>query len=228
MRINVKYGAAVGTLAAAIGMLGPMAAQAGHNPGSSVPVPARAGAISVQAPATHLLAITGKSVVLSSTLERQAWQRDTGIAQRDNNPVGNVQKRPGFQGQKHRMLPQDYCRYGYDRGHCCDYGRHGYSGMGNSGGNSYRYCYCDYGVYDHGHGWTYGRCCGYYPYHYRYGWGYGHRYDCVSHYGTQTQAVMPQQEQAVIPQQEQAAVLEQPQAGIPQAATTSRDRLLMR
>ena len=161
MRINFRYGAAVGILAAAFAMLGPLAAQAGQNPGTQVPT--GAAAISVQAPTAHLHSIAGKSVVLSSAFERSTWQRDNGIgAQREGNIVGNGQQQLGLPGQQDRMLAQtdrcnrgsDRCGCGYGRGGCC-YG----NGYGRGG------C-C-------GYGYTHGRCCGY---------GYGHG-RCVSHYG---------------------------------------------
>jgi hypothetical protein len=184
MRINFRYGAAIGILAAAFGMLGPMTAQAGHAPGTSVRVPTGTSAISVQAPATRLLAITGKSVVLSSALERPAWQRDTGIAQREDNRGGNSQERLGLPGQNDRMLVQSYrCRYGYDHGRCCGYGynRCCYGGgynrccYGGGYGGGYNRC-CGYGYnrccYGGGYGGGYNRCCGY---------GYNHG-RCVSHY----------------------------------------------
>jgi hypothetical protein len=193
MRINFRYGAAVGILAAAFSTLGLVAAQAGQTP--VTPVPTGAGAISVQAPAPHLTGITVKSVVLSSTIERSAWQHGNGIAQREGNSVGNGQERLGLPGQQNRMLVQsDRCNRGYDRcgygnGRCCGYGNgyghgrcYGYDhgrccGYGNGYGNGYDYgrC-CGYGNgYDHGYGngYDHGRCCGY---------GYDHG-RCVSHFG---------------------------------------------
>jgi hypothetical protein len=191
MRINFRYGAAVGILAAAFATLGPVTAQAGQTPGTSAPTGARA--ISVQAPTAHLPGIAGKSVVLSSTFERSAWQRDTGIAQREDNNAGLGQGQFGLPGQQDRMLVQtDRCNHGYDRcgyDHGCGYGYgydhgrccYGYgNGYGHGNGYGYGRC-CGYGYgygngYGHGNGYGYdhGRCCG-------YGYGYDHG-RCVSHY----------------------------------------------
>jgi hypothetical protein len=146
MRINFRYGAAAGILAVAFGMLGPIAVQAGQTPGA--PVPASAGTFSVQAPATHPSGITGRPVVLTSMIERSAWQHDIGLP-----------------GQQVRMLQQNYrCGYGYDHGRCCRYGGgYGHNRCCGYGGGynrccGYGYDHCrHYDHYDHSHYGAFGR-----------------------------------------------------------------------
>jgi hypothetical protein len=71
MRIDYRYGAAVGILAAAFATLGPVAAQAGQTPGTSVPT--CAGACGLEAPAVHITGIASRSIVLTSTVERSSY-----------------------------------------------------------------------------------------------------------------------------------------------------------
>jgi hypothetical protein len=71
MRIDYRYGAAVGILAAAFATLGPVAAQAGQTPGISVPT--CAGACGLEAPAVHITGIASRSIALTSTVERSSY-----------------------------------------------------------------------------------------------------------------------------------------------------------
>ena len=176
MRINFKYGAAVGVLAAAVGMIGPMAVHAGQAPGTSVPN--RAGAISVQAPAIHISGITGRPVVLTSMIERPAWQHETAIAQRENKGLASSRGQFGLPGlQDRKLLPRSGCAsHGSDRcgyGNGCGWNRYGYgNGCGYGYGNG-----CGYG-YGYGNGcgyrYGYGNGCGGNRYGYGGGCGYGY------------------------------------------------------
>jgi hypothetical protein len=106
MRFNFRYGVAVGVLAAAFGTLGPMATQAGQTHATSAPT--GAGAISVQAPATHVTGIGGRPVVLTSMIERPAWQHGIGIAQRENVGLGFGRDRIGLPRlQERTLLPRN-------------------------------------------------------------------------------------------------------------------------
>jgi hypothetical protein len=96
MRINFRYGAAVGVLAAAFGTLGSMATQAGQTHATSMP--AGAAVISLQAPAACVAGIGGRPVVLTSMIERPAWQHGIGIAQRENIGLGLGRDRLGLPG----------------------------------------------------------------------------------------------------------------------------------
>ena len=152
MRINFRYGVAVGIVAAAFSTLGPVAAQAGQNPGTSVPTGARA--VSVQAPAKHLLAITGKSPVLSSAFERQAWQHDNGIAQREDNNVAIGRDQLGFPRQQlgsprqQLGLPRQQDQMAVKSYRCGDWGSWRYSGCRYP---DHRNCWWVWGWYDHYH-----------------------------------------------------------------------------
>jgi hypothetical protein len=157
MRIKFRYGAVVGILAAAFSTLGPVAVQAGQTPGT--PVPTRAGAISVQAPAAHLLSITSNSIVLSSTFERSAWRHDNGTAQREGNNVGLGRDQLGLPGQQDRMVVKSY--------RCSDWG-------------SWRYPYCTYPDH-HNCWWRWGWYDHYGHYHSGWHW-YCRHHDHYNHY----------------------------------------------
>ena len=102
MRINVKYSAAVGIVAAAFGMLGPMAVQAGQTPGTSVP--AGVGAVTLQVPPTHLSGIAGRPIVQISMIERSARQHDIGIAQRGDKGLASSREQFGLPGLANQTL----------------------------------------------------------------------------------------------------------------------------
>ena len=97
MRIDYRYGAAVGILAAAFATLGPVAAQAGQTPGTSVPT--CAGACGLEAPAVQITGIASRSIVLTSTVERSSYS------------YGYGRDKVAFTGQRDRMVVKsDRCK----------------------------------------------------------------------------------------------------------------------
>ena len=114
MRIDYRYGAAVGILAAAFATLGPAAAQAGQYPGTLEP--ACAGACGLEAPAVHITGIASRSIVLSSTVERSSYNYGYGrdiafTGQRDREVVKSDQCKEDWSGGRwHRACKS--CRFG--------------------------------------------------------------------------------------------------------------------
>jgi hypothetical protein len=163
MRMNFRHGGTVGMLAAAFGLLGPVAAQAGQIPGTSVPT--CAGACDLKAPAAHLSGIDGTSIILTSMITRSSGSNGYG------------QGRLGLPGERDRVLQQsdrcDRCGWWDGRWRCGDFDDHGHYGRYHH--HHHRGDFDDYGYghYRHNH---------HYRHHDHHGYRYGD-FDDYGHYG---------------------------------------------